>query len=103
MLRILKQSARTEVNVVAYDKADLEIVLRVWTGNLGLSVHRLSLLEFEEPVQFPGTLLKEARRDDEPIELVILFVVGVGLGLGRGSVVGRSGTIVETKIGVSIR
>lgn len=53
VLRILEQSARTKVNIVANNEANLEIVFRMWTSNLWLSVRRLGLLEFEDPVQFP--------------------------------------------------
>jgi hypothetical protein len=81
VLRVLEQSAGAEVNIVANNEANLEIVLRMWTSDLGLSVRRLSLLELEDPVQFPGTLLEQARGDDETIKLVIFIFVGVGFGL----------------------
>ena len=103
MLRILEQSTGAEVNIVANNEANLEIILRMRTNDLGLSVRRLSLLELEDPVQFPGTFLEQARRDDETIELVVLIFIGVGLGLRCRCIVRRSGAVVETKIRVGIR
>ena len=98
MLGILEQSAGAEVNIVANNEANLEIVLRVWTSDLGLSVRRPSLLDLEDPIQFPGTLLEPARRDDETIKLVIFVFIGVGFGLRCGCTIRRSGAVVETKI-----
>jgi hypothetical protein len=63
MLRILEQSTGAEIDVITNDEANLEIVLGMWAGDLGLPVHRLVLLEFEDPVQFPGTLVEQAGGD----------------------------------------
>jgi hypothetical protein len=52
----------------------------------------------EETTECPGALLEQTRRDDKTIKLVLFFIVGVGFGLGCGSVVGRSGAVMETKI-----
>jgi hypothetical protein len=53
----------------------------MWTSDLGLSVRRLSLLEVEDPVKFPGALIEQARRNQKTIKLVLFFFIGVGLGL----------------------
>lgn len=81
MLRLVEQSAGAEVNVVADDKADFEIVFRMWTSDLGLSLRRLGLLELEDPVEFPGTLVEQTGRNQKTVELVFIFIVGVGLRL----------------------
>ena len=80
-MRVLEQSTGTKVNIVANNETNLEIVFRMWTSDFWLSVRRLGLLEFEYPVQFPGTLLEQSRRDDETVKLVFLFIVSVCLGL----------------------
>ena len=98
MLCTLEQSTGAELNIVANNEANLEIILRVRAKDLGLSVRRLSLLELEDPVQFPGTLLEQARGDDETIELIIFIFIGIGFRLGCGCTVRRSGAVVETKI-----
>jgi len=86
VLCVLEQSAGAKVNVVANNEADLEIVFWMRTCDLGLSLRRLSLLEFEDPVQFPGTLLEQARRDDNTVKLVF-FIVSVGFWLRCGCIV----------------
>ena len=98
MLRTLEQSTGAEVNIIANNEANLEIVLRVRAENLGLSIRRLSLLELEDPVQFPGTLLEQTRGDDETIELIIFIFIGIGFGLGCRCIVRRCGAVVETEI-----
>ena len=103
VLRVLEQSAGTKDNIVANNETNLEIVFRMWTSDFWLSVRRLGLLEFEDPIQFPGTLLEQSRRDDETVELIFLFIVSVGFGLRCGCIIGRSGAVVETKIRVCIR
>ena len=81
MLGILEQSTGAQVNIVTDNEANLKIVLRMWTSDLGISICRPSLLEFEDPVQFPGTLLEQARRNDETVKLVFFILVSVGFGL----------------------
>jgi len=98
MLRILEQSTWAKVNIVANNEANLEIVLWMWNSDLGLSFRWLSLLELEDPVQFPGTLLEQTRRNDETVKLVLFIFIGVGFRLRCGCTVGRSGAVVETKI-----
>lgn len=63
MLRVLEQSTGAEVDVIANDKADFEIVLWMWTSDLGLSFHWLGLLELQDPIKFPGTFVEQTRRD----------------------------------------
>jgi hypothetical protein len=63
VLCILEQPTWAKVDIIANDEPNFEIVLWMWSSDLGLSIHRLSLLEFEDPVQFPGTLVEQAGRD----------------------------------------
>lgn len=81
MLRVLEQPTGAEVNIIANDKADLKIVLRMWTSDLGLCVYWPGLLEFKDPVEFPGTFVEQARRNQKTIKLVCFFVVRVSLWL----------------------
>lgn len=101
-MRVLEQSTGAEVYIVANNETNLEIVLRMWASDTGLSLRRLSLLEFEDPLQFPGALLEQSRRDDKTIKLIFFVIVGVGFWLRCRCIVGRSGAVVETKIRISV-
>lgn len=103
MLGILEQSTGAEVNIVTNDKANFEVVLRMWASDLGFPVHLLILLKFKNPVQLPGTLVEQTGRNQKTIKLVFFIIVGVGFGLRCGCVVGGGRPVMETKIRVSIR
>lgn len=81
MLCILEQSAGAKVDIITNNQADLEIVLRMWASDLGLPFHRLVLLEFEDPVQFPGPLVEQTRRNQKTVKLVFFILIGVGFWL----------------------
>lgn len=81
MVCILEESTGAKVDIITNNQANLEIVLRMWASDLGLPFNRLLLLEFEDPVQFPGALVEQTRRNQKTIKLVFFIFVGVGFRL----------------------
>lgn len=81
MVCILEESTGAKVDIITNNQANLEIVLRMWASDLGLPFNRLLLLEFEDPVQFPGALVEQTGRNQKTIKLVFFIFVGVGFRL----------------------